>query len=197
MLLTAPAHGQTWTEVALTLDGKGVDNDKRDDCVSEANKARIKLVASAPISGTLYFLDSDDYLESASVHGGRYMFAMMGASAECRLALAKMVDLESYVETAPADPKGCKSLGTVEGSDAGWMLPGNYDAAVAEAQFNVLSQGGNYFSMDVVRQLGNRVIINGRAFACSANSHAKPLSHTLSQATMPAAPRVASAAAIR
>jgi len=158
--------GVTWTAVALTLSGPGVDHNKRDNCLEEAQKAGIQLTPASPVKGTLFFRDSDDCLQAEGLPGGRYGFAAMGSSAECRLALAKITNLDGLVPTSKTEPTGCKNLGSVEGGDIGWMLPGNYDAAVAEAQFKTRALGGNYLLMDVVRQVGVSVFIDGHALAC-------------------------------
>jgi len=156
-----------WVTVSLTLAGSGADHGKADDCKEEAKNAGIGLAPGAAISGTIYFLDQDDYLESAAVHGGRYPFSAMGSSSECKLGLAKLVNIDDIVQTSKSDPPAnCKNIGTVEGSDKGWLMPGNYDAAVAEVQFKVHALGGNYVALDVVRQMGASVFVNGHGYAC-------------------------------
>src|SRR4051812_24980502 len=70
MLLEDASKGAgTWTSVALTLAGAEVGTRQQENCLEEAKKAGIQLTASAPVKGTLYFQDSDDYLESAALPG--------------------------------------------------------------------------------------------------------------------------------
>ena len=161
LVQTAP---QAWTTVALTVAGSEADKNKRDACLEEAETAGIQIAATAPASGTLYFLDHGDYLDMQGAP--HVVFDSMGANAECKLALAKLTNLEQVVAMTKAEPAGCQATGTVEGSDSGFFHVGNYDAAVTEAQFKVHTQGGNKFVLDATRTVGTRIIVNGRGFAC-------------------------------
>ena len=156
---------QTWISVSLTVSGSEADDDKRKSCVDEAHDAGIQLVAGAPVAGTLYFLDENDYLEIPGQPNTK--FGAMGSNATCKQALAKLVNLDTVVPMSKADPKDCKPLGAVEGSDSGFMHPGSYEAAEIEAQFAVHAKGGNYFVQDAVRTEATRVVINGRGFQCA------------------------------
>jgi len=167
VLQTKPTSTPAWISVALTLAGSEVDHNKRDDCLEEAGKAGIELAAAATISGTLHFLSNDDFMESSVLNGGKYSFSPMSGNAECRVALAKLTNLDTVVTASKNEPTGCKNLGSVEGTDSGFMVPGSYDAAVAEAQFRVRSLGGNYLVMDAVVPEGAQVAVHGRAYACS------------------------------
>lgn len=167
VLLQTPAMQQpAWASVALTIAGDEADDDKREDCVEEAKNAGIQLAAGAPIAGTLYFLDHDDYLEVPGAPN--FVFGAMGSNATCKIALARLTNLDTVVPMAKAEPPpGCEQTGRVEGTDTGFFHPGSYDAAVIEAQFKVRTAGGNLFVQDVTRQQGTRVIVNGRGFRCS------------------------------
>jgi len=167
MLLQSPPEPQTWTSVALTVAGSEADDDKRKSCVEEAHTAGIQLAAGAPIAGTLYFLDENDYLESPSVPNGKIVFGAMGSNATCKLALSKLVQLDTIVPMSKQEPKDCKPIGSVEGSDTGFFHPGSYEAAVVEAQFMVRARGGNFFVQDAVRQEATHVVINGRGYQCA------------------------------
>jgi len=157
---------QTWTNVSLTVSGSEADDDKRKSCVEEAHTAGIQLVAGAPIAGTLYFLDENDYLDTGAP-GGKITFGAMGSNATCKLALAKLVNLDTVVPMSKQEPKDCKPIGGVEGSDSGFLHPGSYEAAVVEAQFMVRARGGNFFVQDAVRQEATHVVINGRGYLCA------------------------------
>jgi len=155
---------QAWTTVALTVAGSEADDNKRDSCLEEAQNAGIQIAQTAPVSGTLYFLGDNDYLE---MQGAPHIpIAGMGNNAECKVALAKLTNLDALVVMTKGDPAGCQPTGNVEGSDAGFFHPGNYDAAVVEAQFKVRAAGGNKFVLDATRQVGNRMVVNGRGFVC-------------------------------
>ena len=163
--LLSSAEPAPWATVSLTVAGSEADDDKRKSCVEEAHTAGIQLAGGAPVAGTLYFLDHDDYLEIPGAPNT--VFTAMGSNAECKLALGKLTKIETLVPMSKADPSGCKPTGSVEGSDSGFFHPGNYDAAVVEAQFKVRSQGGTVFIMDTSRQEATRIIVNGRGFACA------------------------------
>lgn len=168
VLLQSPANPATpsWIAVSLTVSGPEADDNKVESCMEEAKSAGIQLVAGAPISGTLNFLDHDDYLESAEVPNGRFVFGAMCSNATCKIALAKLTKLDTLVPMTKAEPTDCKPLGSVEGSDTGFFHPGSYDAAVIEAQFKARALGGNRFVQDATRGEATRVVVNGRAFQC-------------------------------
>lgn len=166
-LLTTPAMGQRpWISVSLIVAGDEADEDKRDTCIEEARNAGIELAPNAPRGGTLYFLDHDDYLD---IPGAPHMvFSAMGPDATCRIALARLTELDRIVPFHNGAPRpDCQDVGRVEGSDSGFLHPGSYDAAVAEAQFKVRMMGGNLFVQDSSRQIATRVVVNGRGFRCS------------------------------
>jgi hypothetical protein len=166
VLLQSPASQQPpWTTVSLTVSGDEADDDKRESCVEEARNAGIQLTAGAPTAGTLYFLDHDDYLEI--VGAPNYVFGAMGSNAVCKIALARLTRLDTLVRMVKGDPTGCEPVGSVEGTDTGFLLPGSYDAAIVEAQFKVRMQGGNLFVQDATRQQATRVVVNGRGFRCA------------------------------
>jgi len=166
LLLTPPLQQPPWITVSLTIAGEEADDDKRETCVEEARNAGIQLAPNGARTGTLYFLDHDDYLETATAP--RFVFGAMSANATCKIALARLVDLDRVVRTAKADPQAkCEETGRVEGSDTGFLHPGSYDAAVAEAQFKVRLAGGNLFVQDASQQLATRVVVNGRGYRCS------------------------------
>ena len=165
VLLQSPATQQpAWATVSLIIAGDEADEDKRDSCVEEARNAGIQLAAGAPSTGTLYFLDHDDYLEIPGMPN--FVFGAMGSNATCKIALARLTRIDSIVRMTKTDPTGCEPTGSVEGTDTGFFLPGSYDAAIIEAQFKVRTQGGNLFVQDAMRQLGTRVAVNGRGFRC-------------------------------
>lgn len=95
-----------------------------------------------------------------------FVFGAMGSDATCKIALARLTRIDSFVRMTKADPTGCEPTGSVEGTDTGFLLPGSYDAALIEAQFKVRMQGGNLFVQDAMRQIATRVVINGRGFRC-------------------------------
>lgn len=166
VLLQSPASGaKTWTSVSLTVAGPEADDGKRESCMEEANTAGIQLTAGAPIVGTLYFLEQDDYLETPGTPN--YVFGAMGSNATCKIALAKLTKIDTLVRMSKAEPTDCTPSGSVEGSDSGFFHPGSYDAAVAEAQFKVRALGGNVFVQDATREQGTRVVVNGRGFQCA------------------------------
>ena len=169
-LLQSPATNsavQPWTSVSLTVAGPEINENKMESCTEEAQKAGIQLAAGAPIVGTLYFLEENDYLETAGAPNGRYTFGSMNSNATCKIALSKMTKLDTLVKFSKAEPSNCKATGSVEGSDSGFFHAGNYDAAVVEAQFGVRAAGGNLFVQDSSREQGNRVVVNGRGFHCA------------------------------
>ncbi len=166
VLLESPATQQpAWATVSLTVSGDEADDGKRESCVEEARTAGIQLAARAPVAGTLYFLDHDDYLEADFVPN--YVFGAMGSNATCRISLARLTKLDTLVPMTKGEPTGCELTGRVEGSDTGYFSPPSYDAAVVAAQFQVRTQGGNLFVQDVTRQEGARVLVNGRSFRCA------------------------------
>lgn len=156
----------TWTSVSLTIAGPELNANKLESCTEEAQKAGINMAPGAPIVGTLYFREDNDYLEMAGAPNGRYQFGAMNSNATCKIALSKLTQLDTLVKITKAEPSGCKSTGSVEGSDTGFFHAGNYDAAVVEAQFNVRAAGGNVFVQDATRGQGQRVVVNGRGFLC-------------------------------
>jgi len=165
LLLTPPLQQPPWITVSLTIAGEEADDDKREACVEEARTAGIQLAPNGARTGTLYFLDHDDYLETATAP--RYVFGAMKAEATCRVALARLVELDRVVRMAKAEPQAkCEETGRVEGSDTGFLHPGSYDAAVAEAQFKVRLAGGTLFVLDASQQLATRVVVNGRGYRC-------------------------------
>lgn len=164
LLQSPPTQQPPWATVSLTIAGDEADEDKRDSCVEEARNAGIQLAAGAPTTGTLYFLDHDDYLEIPGMPN--FVFGAMGSDATCKIALARLTRIDSFVRMTKADPTGCEPTGSVEGTDTGFLLPGSYDAALIEAQFKVRMQGGNLFVQDAMRQIATRVVINGRGFRC-------------------------------
>jgi hypothetical protein len=164
-LLQSP-QPNAWVTVSLVVAGPESDDRKRNSCLEEARAAGIQLATGAPIAGTLNFMDHDDYLEMADAPNGRWVFGAMGSNATCKLALGKLVKIEQFVPMSKAEPQGCQPVGMVEGSDSGFFHPGNYEAAVVEAQFKVRALGGNRFVQDAVQPMGTRVVVNGRGFRC-------------------------------
>jgi hypothetical protein len=165
LLQSKTAETQPWITVSLTISGTEADDDKRDSCMDEAHEAGIQLQAGAPISGTLYFMDHDDYVEGPGTP--KTVFGAMGSNGTCVLALAKLTKIDELVPMSKAEPAGCKPVGSVEGSNAGFMHRGSYDAAVVDAQFKARAAGGDKYVQDVTRDEGTRVIVNGRAFKCN------------------------------
>jgi len=146
----------------LTLSGK-VNARLRDACLDEAHRAGIQLAAGAPASGTLYFLDDENYVEGPEVA----KFVLRGSGrAMCRIALGKLAKLETTVEFSTVEPSDCKFTGNVEGYDYNAVSP-SYDSAVVDAQFKVRAAGGNRFVEDAMRADRQRVIVNGRGFLCN------------------------------
>src|SRR5262249_17885161 len=93
--------------------------------------------------------------------------------AVCRVALAMITHVDERVRQANGQsPPGCRMLGTVEGQDTGYAFfvvqMASYEAAVAAMQFAALRMGGDFISIDVVRQIGLTTALNGRAFICGA-----------------------------
>lgn len=164
LLVSHPAELQAWTTVSLTVSGTEANDKKRRACMEEAHTAGIQLAAGAPISGTLYFLKRDDYVEGTDVP--RYVLGATGANATCKIALGKLTKIDAIVPMMKADPTGCRAVGAFEGSDFAMFHAGSFAAAVIEAQFKVRAAGGNRFVADVTQQQGQRVVVNGRGFAC-------------------------------
>ena len=168
VLLRSPATAgpPPWIAISLTVAGPEANENKLESCMEEAQKAGIQLTAGQATVGTLYFLEENDYLETAGAPNGRYVFGSMNSNATCKVALSKLTKLDTLVRISKAEPADCKPTGAVEGSDSGFFHAGNYDAGVIEAQFAVRAAGGNVFVQDSAREQGNRVVINGRGFFC-------------------------------
>jgi hypothetical protein len=132
--------------------------------------AGIQLVAGAPRAGTLTFGDNNtNYLEIANTP--RYAIASLAPKTACRIALARLVEIDKLVPMAKADPPStCEPVGSAQGVDEGWLDHGSVEAAVIEAQFKVRAQGGNLFVQDVAREdqtKDSTVRIDGRGFRCA------------------------------
>jgi hypothetical protein len=166
-----PVNG--WTTVALTLDGSELDARRKMDCANEAHHAGVRLAADGTVKGTLRFLKNGDSLESEVLPRGRYQFPLMDSWSECRIALAKLVNLDGLVKHGKMAPQTCAMLGPVEGTDRGsigsagvGLLSTNNEAAIVDALFNVRAMGGNFFEQDRFRAAGVDLVVSGVAFAC-------------------------------
>lgn len=141
-----------WISVSFTVKGETNNTQSLEECLDEARAAGISLVEGAPRSGTLILDDRErNYFEMPG--SPRYVIEEASPRTACRLALARLVDLDALVRVAKADaPEACKMLGRASGTDEGWMGRGSLAAAVAEAQFKVRAQGGNLYVQDLVEE---------------------------------------------
>jgi hypothetical protein len=164
--------GGAWADVSLTLTGPAANKDKRKVCTDEARQAGIRLREGAPIAAALYLADDGNRLSFADGRPER-MLGKWTTPAVCRVALAMITRLDERVRQANGQaPPNCRMLGTVDGEDRGYAFfvvqMASYEAAVASMQFAALRLGGNFISVDVVRQVGLITTLNGRAFDCGA-----------------------------
>jgi hypothetical protein len=168
---TMPPAG-AWAEVSLTLTGPAADRDKRKVCTQEARNAGITLREGAPVAAALYLSDEGNRVSFADGRPERPV-GKWTSPAVCRVALSLATRLDERVRTANGQaPAGCRMVGTVDGEDRGYAFfvvqMASYEAAVAQMQFAALRLGGNFVSVDVVRQVGLITTLNGRAFDCGA-----------------------------
>ena len=164
--------GGSWGEVALTLVGPAANSDKRKACINEARAVGVTLREGAPNAAALYLADEGNRLSFADGRPERQL-GKWSAAAVCRVAIGMVLKLDERVHTANGvAPNGCRMLGTVEGQDQGYAFfvvqLGSYEAALASMQFAALRMGGNFVSVDAMRQLGLITSLNGRAFDCGA-----------------------------
>jgi hypothetical protein len=170
-VITDPAPpGGAWGEIALTVTGPGANNDKRKACMQEARNAGVRLREGSPTAAALYLADDGNRLSFADGRPERPL-GKWTARAVCRVAISIVLRLDERVRTANGQaPPQCRMLGTVEGQDQGYAFfvvqLGSYEAALAQMQISALRMGGNFVSVDVVRQLGLITSLNGRAFDC-------------------------------
>lgn len=172
-LLQSPKHEPAgWTTVSLTLEGETWTNQSAEICMEEAHEAGITLAPGAALAGTLVLNDTDkNYLVTASAP--RYPIPEANPRTACRLALARLVDLDKLVRIGKDDPpSSCEMIGRADGADSGWLGQGSFAAAVAQAQFKVRAQGGNLFVQDLARgsattKSASDVRVDGRAFRCA------------------------------
>jgi hypothetical protein len=164
--------GGAWAELSLTITGPAASRDKRKVCIDEARAAGIRLREGAPVAAALYLADDGNRISFADGRPER-MVGKWTTPAVCRVALSLATRLDERVRQANGQsPPGCRMLGSVDGEDRGYaffvvQMP-SYEAAVATMQFSTLRLGGNFLSVDVVRQLGLITTLNGRAFDCGA-----------------------------
>lgn len=162
--------GGAWADVSLTITGPASSGDKRKACVEEARIAGIRLREGAPVAAALYLADEGNRVSFADGRPER-MVGKWSMPAVCRVVLAMVTRMDERVRQANAQsPPNCRMLGSVDGEDRGYaffvvQMP-SYEAAVATMQFSTLRMGGNFLSVDVVRQVGLITTLNGRAFAC-------------------------------
>lgn len=157
-----------WASVALTVAGPAANNDKRRTCAAEARRAGIELSPTAQLQATIFLSDQGNYVTTPR---GNRQLGMWTTDAVCRVALGVITDLDERVQVGRGDPPGCRILGSVQGDDRGFaiffsVVPGSYEAAQTGAQLAALQLGGNFVVIDVVRQIGLSVAVNGRALAC-------------------------------
>jgi CubicO group peptidase (beta-lactamase class C family) len=167
-----------WAELSLTISGPGANGDKRNDCLQEARTAGVLLREGAPMAAQLYLSDEGNRLSFGDGRPERAL-GKWTAKAVCRVAIAWGTRTDERVQTANNQvPGGCQMLGSVEGQDQGYAFfvvqPGSYEAAQAAMQFAALRMGGNFVSVDVVRQIGLITALNGRAFRCEAAAPPPP-----------------------
>ncbi len=162
--------GGAWGEASLTLVGPAANGDKQKACINEARNAGVRLREGAPAAAALYLADEGNRLSFGDGRPERTL-GKWSAQAVCRVAISYVMRLDERVRSANGQaPPECRMLGSVEGEDRGYAFfvvqLGSYEAALASMQFATLRLGGNFVSVDAVRQLGLITSLSGRAFDC-------------------------------
>ena len=160
-----------WADVSMTITGPGANREKRKVCTDEARNAGVRLREGAPVAAAIFLADEGNRISFADGRPER-MVGKWTTPAVCRVAIAMITRIDERVRQANGQaPPNCRMLGTVEGQDTGFAFftiqMASYEAAVAAMQFSALRMGGNFVSVDVVRQVGLTTALNGRAFDCS------------------------------
>ncbi|HWE31543.1 MAG TPA: hypothetical protein VHB97_26260 [Polyangia bacterium] len=163
-----------WAELSLSVVGPARTSEKLRVCTEEARADGIRLREGAAASATLY-LGSDGNRVSLAAERTQHPLGQWSSTAVCRVAIASALSLHERVAVHQgADPIGCRIRGVVEGRDEGRLAEPSYEASLAALELAAMRAGADVVALDAMRQLGNTLILSGRAFACGRARPAPP-----------------------